>query len=34
MPLGKPALLGPTFENNPTLPDLFNEARECYTVAP
>ena len=34
MPLGKPALLGLTFKNNSTLPDLFSEARECYTAAP
>jgi hypothetical protein len=33
MPLGEPALLRPTFENNPTLPDLFSEVREYFTLA-
>ena len=28
MPPGEPALLRLTFENNPILPDLFNEVRE------
>jgi hypothetical protein len=33
MPLGEPALWRPTFENDPTLPDLSSEVRESFTLA-